>query len=484
MSAADPPGRAEGRAIAATGGARRYDVIIVGAGPAGMAAAVEAASLELRVLLLDEQSECGGQIYRSVSSVKLLRPHDFALLGPDYVHGHALAHALAYAAVEHCAEAKVWNVDAEAGSVGYVQRGRAIIARADRIVIATGAMERPTALPGWTLPGVMGAGAAQIVLKSTGMVPDGPVVLAGGGPLLLLTALQLQRAGAQVAAVLETTDTRAYMRGAPRMFEAACAPEYLLKGIAMRRALRAARVTMLSGCSDLEACGRTELEGVEFRHGGNAHKLGARALLLHEGVIPNAVLARQVGATHRWRPRQHYWEPVTDSRGNSSVARVLIAGDGAGIFGARAAEYSGRIVALEVAAQLEHLSERECRSRQWRYRCMRWRHRSIRPLLDEVFAPRLAGKAPLRDHVMVCRCYEVSRRAIVQALERGCHSPDELKSYLRCGMGPCQGRMCGLAVANIITQMRATAMSDVGVFRGRAPAKPLTVRELAMLDEG
>src|SRR3954471_251854 len=179
-----------------------FDLAIVGAGPAGLAAATTAMRAGLRTVVIDEQAAPGGQIYRNVESVSK-RPAHLQLLGDDYAAGADLVQRFRASGAEYLPLTTVWQIDQER-NVYTRSDGRAARIAAKRILVATGAMERPVPIPGWTLPGVMTCGAAQTMLKSTGAVPAGPVVLAGGGPLLLLLATQLLRAGARITAILET----------------------------------------------------------------------------------------------------------------------------------------------------------------------------------------------------------------------------------------------------------------------------------------
>ncbi|HJU15663.1 MAG TPA: FAD-dependent oxidoreductase, partial [Stellaceae bacterium] len=191
------------------------ELAIVGAGPAGMAAAALSAELGLDTLLVDEQEAPGGQIYRGIE-----RAADNSPLGRDYLAGRPLAAALRGSRVDYRPGTAVWHIDAVAeedgGTLYLAREGRTETVAARRIVLATGAVERPVPIPGWTLPGVMTAGAAQTLLKTADLVPEGRTVLAGQGPLLLLVAAQLARAGAPPVAVLETTPPENYREAARR----------------------------------------------------------------------------------------------------------------------------------------------------------------------------------------------------------------------------------------------------------------------------
>jgi NADPH-dependent 2,4-dienoyl-CoA reductase/sulfur reductase-like enzyme len=457
------------------------DVAIIGAGPAGMAAAAELSARGVTATVLDEQAAPGGQIYRAVDLVARERPRTARLLGNDYLHGRSLTAAFPGSLVAYRPDATVWQVEGD-GTVGYSEVGRAKLIRARFVLVATGALERPVPVPGWTLPGVMTAGAAQLALKSADLVPDGRVVLAGTGPLLLLVAGQLADAGARVAAVLETTRLSDYLAAAPFLPRALIASEYLKKGLAMRARLRRAGVPVIGGVRDLAIEGEASARAVTYVRHGRAARIEADLVLLHVGVVPNTQITRQAGCAHDWHSVQRCWRPQSDEWGRSSVETLFVAGDGAAIDGARAAECSGRLAALEIAHALGRVAKdtRDAAARPIR-RTFAY-HTAPRRLLDALTRPPQAVISPVQDDVLVCRCEEVTLGALRQAIALGCLGPNQLKSYARPGMGPCQGRMCGLTVAEVIAAHRGVAVSDVGYFRIRPPIKPLTIGELAALD--
>lgn len=462
-----------------------FDLAVIGAGPAGMAAAEEAASHGLRVVVLDEQPEPGGQIYRNITSNIL---HDGALnriLGPDYLNGATLARRFVMACedgrIDYRSEAVVWQVDDDL-TIHLSRNGAAEDLRARRIVVATGAMERPVPIPGWTLPGVMGAGAAQIMLKASNAVPDGPVVLAGAGPLLLLVAQQLVEAGAHVAAVLETTRFSDYLAALPKLPVALRNHAALRKGMAMRRRVDRAGVPIHAGVSDLAAIGSGKVEAIRFARGGMIGEIPVSTLLLHQGVVPNVQVTRQLGCDHVWDAAQRCWRPALDDWGNTSIDGIAVAGDGGGIAGAGAAALTGQILGLDAAHRLGTLDAGERDSRAAPLRRARATELAVRPLLDTLFRPPAEILAPPDAGTVVCRCEEVTAGAIRDAVTLGATGPNQMKSYLRCGMGPCQGRLCGLTVAEIIAAERGQSMEETGYYRIRPPIKPVTLGELAGID--
>ncbi len=454
-----------------------FDFLIIGGGPAGLAAAVEADALGLSTLVLDEQQAPGGQIYRAIETAP---PDTVALLGDDYGQGAALAEAFRNSNAEYRPGASVWRAD-EDGSVAYSQDGKGATAAGTRVLVATGAMERPAPIPGWTLPGVMTAGGAQILLKSAAIIPSGPIVVAGCGPLALLITQQLIRAGADVAALLETTRFGDYLSAAPHLITALRARDYLRKGRQMRREIRDAGVPIHSGVEDLAAVGEDKVSAVAFTRNGARSEIAVDTLLLHFGVAPNTQITRQVFCDHEWYPPQRYWRPVRDEWGATSQAAFAVAGDGGGIDGAVAAALTGRLAALDAAHRQGKIDQADRDRRAVPLRDEFATHQAIRPLLDALFPPPPQICAPPDDATIVCRCEEISAGDIREAVALGAMGPNQLKAFTRCGMGPCQGRMCGLTVSELVAEARGETVAETGYYRIRPPIKPVTLGQLAAM---
>jgi NADPH-dependent 2,4-dienoyl-CoA reductase/sulfur reductase-like enzyme len=347
---------------------------------------------------------------------------------------------------------------------------------ARRVVLCTGALERPFPIPGWTLPGVMSAGAAQILLKSSGLIPAGRTVLAGCGPLLWLVAWQFLNAGAKVAAILDTTPAenraRALPHALPFLFSG-----YFRDGMKLLRSVKR-EVPVIAGVTSLRAIGEDQVTHVELQRGSSAaQRLDADNLFLHHGVAPNVNLAMAAGIEHRWGDEQLCWAPAVDEYGNSSLDGIAIAGDGAGIAGAAAAEWRGRLAAMAAVRVLGRsvADAEEAHARNELARCLRGR-----AFLDALYRPAPNFRQPAGDTI-VCRCEEVTAGQIADAVALGCPGPNQMKIFLRCGMGPCQGRLCGLTVTELIAAQRGIPPGEVGYYRLRPPVKPITVGELAAL---
>jgi NADPH-dependent 2,4-dienoyl-CoA reductase/sulfur reductase-like enzyme len=451
-----------------------YSLLVIGGGPAGMAAAKTAAKYGVDVALVDEQRQPGGQIYRNVDRSPL---PDIDLPGRDYTSGKAEVLSFRQANIDYQPGVSVWYLD-QARSVGVLIDAASHQLSADKIVIAVGAQERPMPIPGWQLTGVMSAGAGQILLKSAALVPEDGVVLAGSGPLLLLIAWQYIRAGVSIRAILDTTPRINQLKALPHLPRALTAIDYLWKGLRLMMAIRRAGIPIFSSVKNLIAEGDCKLDSVSFSSAGREHKIETSLLLQHQGVIPSLHLAQAAGCNIRWNEAQQCWTTQNDSWGQSSQADIFIAGDGAGISGARAASLSGQLTGLQVAYELNHLGRRKRDQLSAPVRNAWQRHCSIRPFLERWYRVPESYLNP-SDETMVCRCEEVFAGEIRDVAKLGCIGPNQAKAFTRCGMGPCQGRMCGPTVSYIMAEISGETLADTGLYRARPPIKPITLGQLA-----
>lgn len=462
-----------------TPGIREYDLLVVGAGPAGMSAAVRARTLGLTVLVVDDQPGPGGQIWRAIETVSATPAG--ALLGEEYRSGADLAQAFRASGADYDTDMQVWQI--EPGWNVYMSRTQqAQVVRAGHVLLATGAQERPMPFPGWTLPGVITVGAAQILLKTSRQIPADPVWVAGSGPLPLLYMTQLLRAGGRVAGWLDTTPAGAWKRALPYLMGAAPGWRDIAKGLGWLRALRRAGVPIVRNVTQLRARGGARIESIEYRTGkGKTATVPAQLLLVHEGVVPSMHFTQALECEHAWRADQACLVPALDEWGQTSRPGIYVAGDGAGIGGARAACTRGEIAALDIACHAGKLDKEESRRQAAPLRSRLAAELSARPLLDALYPPRAEIFSP-SDETIVCRCEELTAADIRAFSHVGLPGPNQIKAFTRAGMGPCQGRQCGYTIAHILAQDQGRPVEHVGYYRIRPPLKPLTLGELASLD--
>lgn len=458
------------------------DVAIVGAGPAGLAAATLAAERGLSVSLYDEQGSAGGQVYRAVTASPLAQAD---VLDADYWAGAALVKASERSGARYVPRATVWSLARDGDgtfrlgiTVGVPGTRHTIEVKARAVILATGALERPMPIPGWTLPGVMLAGGAQGLLKTAGVVPRGRTVLAGCGPLLWLLAAQYLRADVAVDALLDTTP-RGRLAQALRHAPAFVRSPYFTQGLSLVRSVRR-RIRVIEFVEGLAVLGDDRATDVRYTRDGASHVLPADVVLLHQGVVPEVALAAAAGCALAWDDAQACFQPVVDAWGGTSLPGLYIAGDGAGIAGAEAAPLRGRLAGLAVANACGQL-QRGARDELARpLRAALATALRGRAFLDALYRPADAWRVPTGDTI-ACRCEEVTADAIVAAARDGARGPNQVKAYTRCGMGPCQGRYCALTVTEIVAREQRCTPAEVGLLRARFPVKPITLGDLAAM---
>lgn len=458
------------------------DVLIVGAGPAGLSLAIGLANSGASVEVIDEQPAPGGQIYRaSERNASISQHRDW--FGTDYAKGIELVvGARKTAGIKWHAATSVWDIRPEADrcTLGLRSDGVVSVVSARHVVLATGAMERPTPFTGWTLPGVMGVGAAQTLFKDAGLVPDDGVVLAGQGPLLYLFTSQVLAAGVSPRAILDFSQKWTSVTSLPLLSRAAMrSAGQLLKGLRLRSEIRRAGVEHLYGVEQIEAFGTDAVNRVSFRHKGVTRDIDTSLLLVHDGIIPNTHMSVAAGCKHDWAEDQVAWIPRRDKDGRTTQNRVWVLGDGARILGADAAVLQGRIMACNLARVLglppgDALRETADRTALRRFE-------ALRRFLDRQYAPTSAFARP-DDDTTICRCETIKAREIREIVRSGCMGPNQMRAFSRAGMGPCMGRQCGNAISQIMAVEAGRAVNEIGHFSIRPPLKPVTMSELASLN--
>lgn len=440
-------------------------VVIVGAGPAGIRAAQTLVAHGVRPVLLDEAARGGGQIYRR-------QPANFKrsavkLYGFEARKAKALHQTIdeLREQLDYRPETLVWNAEADALDTLH---GR-LAARLEfsRVIVATGATDRVLPVPGWTLPGVYSLGAAQIALKFQGCAIGERVVFAGSGPLLYLVAYQYAKAGAKVVAVLDSSPFSAQARALPGLLSQ---PATLAKGIYYRSWLTAHGIPVHQGATLQRVEGEQRVQSLSWSNSNGEHQLDCDAVAFAHGLRSETQLADLLGCAFTWNPLNRAWLPQRDSAGRSSVAEVYLAGDGAGIMGADAAEMAGERAALAVLEDMGYViaPKRGVQLEQALERINRFRQGLERAF---VFPQSWAADTP--DAAMICRCEEVRAGDIRDVVREGHWEINRVKAHCRVGMGRCQGRMCGAAAAEIIACASQRSISDIGRLRAQAPIKPL-----------
>ena len=456
----------------------QYQLVVIGAGPAGMSAAVEAAKLGLNVAVFDMQANPGGQIYRNLEANLACETALRKILGNSYFEGAALIADFRRSEIDYFPESTVWHLR-EDGAVGVTVRHQSYLIDADYVLVASGAMERPAPFPGWTLPGVLGAGAAQTLIKSSHAVPSGPTALAGTGPLAILVAYQLMKMGVELRGLLLTSDFNMDLTTFRCLFKAWPEGREVFKGLKWLAAIaRKVPIYRLVDC--LAAKGSDRIEQISFRAHGSEHILPVRTLLVHDGIVPLFELMADAGCRIDWLSEESYWKPRTNEWGQTTCSHIFAAGDVQGVGGAKAARIRGILAALEIAARALKISEQQRDLRAGALRRTLKRFLSLRPLMVKQFPEGLSSQLPGGDTI-ICRCEEITAKRIHETRRAGAISVNQVKSLTRCGMGPCQGKICAATVSRMMSHMTEAPTETVGPYRARFPGRPLSLGQLAQM---
>lgn len=441
--------------------------LVIGAGPAGIRAAEALVTAGVRPIVVDEAASGGGQIYRQPLVPDERAPRD--LYGSEANKAHALHASFARLRdrIDYLPRALAWNIRRNTADVLVDGRTRRI--DFSHLILATGATDRVLPLPGWTLPGVFTLGGAQIALKSQGCAIGDEVVFLGSGPLLYLVAWQYMKAGARVAAVLDTAPFSAkfhLLRGLHLQ------PAIVVRGVRYVAELIARGVPVRFGAKPIRIAGEDRVTGIVWRdQHGQEHRLACDAIGYGLALRSETQLADLAGCRFIFDARDRAWRPERDGAGRTSVPGVYIAGDGAGIAGADAAELAGERAGLALLEDAGRSVDRK-RSESLERRLAAI-HR-FRTILEKAFPFPDHWAADLADDVVLCRCEEIAVGQVrAAAQEQGIAELNRLKALTRVGMGRCQGRMCGSAAAEILACASGRPLDAVGRLRSQPPVKPL-----------
>ncbi|MCJ7871185.1 FAD-dependent oxidoreductase [Phaeobacter sp. J2-8] len=427
-----------------------------------MSAAIEARRHGAEVQVYDNRPEPGGNIYAALGSCRAHRQDVWSALGSSYEDGGPLLDAFLSCGAVFRPRTSLWHLDND-GILALKGPEGTRTDTADAIILATGAQERPMPVPGCTLPRVMGVGAAQILLKTSGVVPNGPIFIVGSGPLPLLYAWQVARMGGRIAGFVVPNGANLRLSAFVDIQGILAGWGYLTKGLAYQVDLLRRRSLIYRNARDIEIIGEIHAEYLRFTT-GKQHKIKVGTVLLHDGVIPSIHPAAAAGLPIPYTPAQDAWR--AESAGN-----IHVAGDLAGIIGAKGAALSGQIAAQTALGQTNSNASAKLN-----------KERAFRRLMDAAYPPaQLAAIAP--NTTEICRCEMVNAGAIRQAATELGPDPNRIKSTLRIGMGPCQGRMCAKSLQSIVARETGTSPDDIGLHRLRSPITTITLGELAGLKE-
>lgn len=468
----------------------KCDLAIIGGGPAGLAAAVEARRSGLDVMLFDERVDLGGQIFKQIPKerkVPLLAqdPHLAAAGGRHAKEGRELIESVKASGTRIFCESVVW--DLEGTSLRCIVDGSNVEVNASYVLLAPGAYDRPTPIPGWTLPGVFTAGGLQTFAKTQGVIPGRHLVLAGNGPLLLAFAAELATWGAGIEAVVEVAAPPRGVRLARVARSATADLPLLVDGMDYFFKLRRRGVRYQYRTVVTSIVGDEHVEGVVIsrvdKSGAiildSAELLKADAVCLGYGLVPSCELAGVAGCTMRRDPDSGADVPVLSEYQETDVSGILASGDGVGVLGAPAAMEQGRIAAIRVASMLDRLDADEAARRHAASARRLRAHRRFQLAVREVYRHRVNLASLATDETIVCRCEDVSVAQLRGvATSDGDSDTNTFRAHLRVAMGPCQGRNCLPTLAGLAGQPGFEFANFDAPMTPRSPVRPIWIGDL------
>ncbi len=462
------------------------EIVVVGAGPAGVAATVTAARAGAKVTLIEEYDRAGGQYFKQPASS--LGGDNFPpSLAENIQKGRELLAGLSHSNIDLRCNTLVWNVTPDRTLKLYSQGNMASPAGPDelqpkRLIIASGAYERVMPFPGWALPGVMTVGSAQLLLKGQGLLAGQRLLLAGTGPLLQLAGVQLLEAGAEVAAIVELQPRKKFLTQAPKFWGHW---DKVGQGLGYQRQLKKAGVPLKYGSTIVRALGKQEVEGAIIagvddrgRPGGKEERLEVDTICLNFGFIPATELTRLAGCEQRFDPHFASLATVTNEDMETSQAGIFAVGEVRGIGGVDVALLEGRIAGMAASRQLGYDSNQA--DRDEKNLRQEWRQaRSVVETLGSMFTVKPGLCQLATDEVLVCRCEEVTAGEVRTAVRAGVTDLNGLKPWTRVGMGRCQGRVCAPILAQLVAHEAGLALEAVGSFTVRPPIKPIPLEAIS-----
>ncbi len=463
---------------------QRPEILVVGGGPAGLAAARAAALCGADAALIDERPELGGQYFKQLA--KAYKVAGGAPLDEQARKGSELIAEVERRGVRVWRDATLWGAFGPA-ELAVVAGGAQQLFAPSRLILATGAYERGVPVPGWTLPGFMTTGAAQTLLRVYRVAPGRRVLIAGNGPLNLQVAAELAAAGVAVVAVVETA-RRPGPRQLPALARGWMASADLIRdGFRYVRSLSLAGVPIYHGHAVVAVAGKNGVEkatiaGID-RSGspisGTRRDFDVDAVCVNHGFLPANEIARAIGCRHRYDKGNSCLTPERDADGLTTKPGVYIAGDAAGLGGARAALAQGFIAGCAAAQSLGKAMPAAVETELRASRAGLRRDHAFQTALWRLFAgPRLTTQFAGADTV-VCRCEGVTLGQVGQAMSGGAASLGAVKRQTRAGMGRCQGRYCGPLVAEMLATAGAAAPDELSFAAPRPPIKPVSIAAIA-----
>lgn len=458
---------------------RVCDLLVLGAGPAGLSAAAVAAKAGARVMVIDERPQSGGQFFKPLAPSH----NHHGTLPKQWRDGDKLLNEVISAGAEVLQQATVWAAFS-AQEIGVIVAGQSLLIRPKQLIIATGAYERPVPFPGWTLPGVMTTGAGQTLSKAYRVAAGDRVLVSGNGPLNLQFAAELLESNGHIVEVLERAAKPGLRHLRQILTMMKTSPELVWKGRHYLSVLKKYDTPLHWSTEVVAAHGQDRLERVTVVQvdasgapvPGSTRDIDCDVLCLGHGFIPSTDLARMLGCEQSLSTTP-FSTPVikTDHRGATSVAGVYVVGDGAKLGGSQVAQARGQLAAIGALSALGFSTHR-FDSHKIATRITQ--ATEFQDALWKVYQAPAVSLTSLAGETVICRCENITLGALRSAISEGVDTPAGLKRNLRVGMGLCQGRTCAGMVAQLTAEMTARPTDTDGFFAPRLPIRPVPIAAL------
>jgi len=454
---------------------------VVGAGPAGIMAAYTAAEAGVSVTLIDDNPLPGGQYYRQAPpEFRFSDPIDAQSGRPD---APAVLKKLPHPIIKVLNNMLVWGVF-DQHNLALADGEQSYLLPTDRVILATGAYDRPFAFTGWTLPGIIGAGAALRMIKTQWVLPGKRVLLAGLGPLQLALADALIKSGAEVVCVAEAANLMRSWQQLPKFWGHW---ERIQEGMAYLNNLRKNKVPVLYNYAIVGAFGKDHVEKAQIARldeqgapiPGTERQFDVDSVCLGYGLLPSFQLAAAFGCQLRFDQNLGWYAPQHDASMETTQEGVFVAGDVTDIAGAKVAQVEGQIAGLTAAHQLGCISGKVLAERLGSLRSRLKRLNRLAEALQKIYAFRPGLAKAAKEDTLLCRCEEITFGQVKKALADGATDLNQVKLATRAGMGYCQGRFCSVLAAPVVAEVTGQSMSDLYPFTVRPPIQPIPLGVLA-----
>lgn len=458
---------------------KKVDLVVLGAGPAGVAAANVASKEGAEVVIIDENSSAGGQIYRAPP--KEFQPQN-SFKSDEFREGEKQRNILENSNLTALFKHRVWSVSSDL-VVSTVGPNGLSSWHARSLIIANGALERIIPFPGWTIPGVIGLAASTILLKSQYVLPGQSTVVAGCGPLLIAVANGIIKSGGKVSAIIDLNSKSDWIKAFPRLLSR---PDQLFKGMSWFANIMKAGIKLYGGhavtnTKQVDNVLRISIAPINsagsILDSKNQKIVEGDCLAIGHGLFPSTEITRLLKAKHIYDPHKGGWVPLIDDDFRSSIPGVYIAGDATGISGAFSAVQKGRIAGMTAVRDLNLMSSKKYKVKIKSERTTLKKNENFGKAAVRLMKFRPELIQTITSETIVCRCEDVFRSEIDEAIESGARDLNQLKAWTRCGMGPCQGRTCSEAIEAILAS-KVGSRELAGQWTGRTPLRPVPIEQI------